>query len=361
VESPATSVWSGRRVLVTGHTGFKGSWLSLWLAGHGAQVTGFSDRVPTQPSLYELAKVDQDVESLRGDVADLESLRSTVRDARPSVVFHLAAQPLVRSSYDDPIGTFRTNVMGTSNVLEAVRLAEHPIDAVVVVTTDKCYENRGWDHGYRETDELGGRDPYSASKAAAELVTRSYRDSLLPGDGAPRIVSVRAGNVIGGGDWAQDRLLPDVVRAAGTAEPRVELRNPEAERPWQHVLDCLAGYLTLTERLLGDARLTGAWNFGPAVGRSATVAEVVGLFVERLGHRVDVEVRRDPQRQGALLLPLHVSRSPRRLGWEPRLSLRDAVGLTADWYAAYLRGEDVRTLTRRQIDDYERLPTAEAW
>ena len=348
-----TSAWADRRVLITGHTGFKGSWLALWLARLGARVTGLSDRVPTEPSLYELAGVDEQVTSLRGDVADPDAMRGAVEQARPSVLFHLAAQPLVRASYDDPVTTFRTNVMGTVHALEAARLASQPVEAVVVVTTDKCYENRAWDHGYRESDRLGGRDPYSASKAAAELVTRSYRDALMTPAGGPRVVTVRAGNVIGGGDWADDRLLPDLVRAAASPEPRVTLRNPTAQRPWQHVLDCLAGYLLLTERLLGDPSLAGPWNFGPDVVGSATVEEVVVRFIERLGRQVHVAVEPDQERHEELLLALDATRARRRLGWEPRFSLEEAIASTADWYAAHLRGEDVRNLTTRQIDEYQ--------
>ncbi len=345
--------WAERHVLMTGHTGFKGSWLSLWLSRLGARVTGFSDDVPTEPSLYELAGVAESVTSLRGDVADLDAVRGAVEDAQPSVLFHLAAQPLVRAAYDDPVTTFRTNVLGTVHALEAARLASHPVDAVVVVTTDKCYENRAWDHGYRESDRLGGRDPYSASKAAAELVTRSYRDALLAPTGGPRVVTVRAGNVIGGGDWAADRLLPDLIRAASSPEPRLTLRNPTAQRPWQHVLDCLAGYLLLTERLLGDASLAGAWNFGPDVARSATVEEVVTRFVDRLDQAVDIAVEPDEHRHEELLLALDATRARRRLGWEPRFSIEEAIASTADWYAAHLRGEDVRDLTTRQIDAYQ--------
>lgn len=345
--------WAGRRVLVTGHTGFKGSWLALWLSRLGAVVTGLSDCVPTEPSLYELAGVGECVTSLRGDVADPGILADVVEDARPSVVFHLAAQPLVRASYDDPVSTFRTNVLGTVYALEAARLASKPVDAVVVVTTDKCYENRAWEHGYRETDRLGGRDPYSASKAAAEIVTRSYREALVSSVGLPSIVSVRAGNVIGGGDWATDRLIPDIVRAVASPEARVVLRNPNAHRPWQHVLDCLAGYLLLTERLLADPGLAGPWNFGPDVARSATVEQVVTHFVDRLGQEVDIRVEADQNRHEELLLSLDASRARRRLGWEPRLSLEEAVVSTADWYAAHLDGQDARTLTEDQIIKYE--------
>ncbi len=354
---PTADVWAGRPVLVTGHTGFKGSWLSSWLTRLGSVVTGFSDGVPTEPSLYELTGLAERITSLRGDVADPVALATAVEEARPSVIFHLAAQPLVRASYDNPVETFRTNVLGTVQVLEAARRATHPIDAVVIVTTDKCYENRAWEYGYREDDRLGGRDPYSASKAAAELVTRSYRDALLTPAGGPPVVTVRAGNVIGGGDWAADRLLPDIVRAAAAPRPRLVLRNPSAQRPWQHVLDCLAGYLLLTERLLTDPDLAGPWNFGPDVAQAASVAEVVERFVDGLGRQIEVSVESDHQRHEELLLSLDATRARRRLGWDTRFDLEAAIATTAAWYAAYLDGRDVRELTERQIIAYEeRLP-----
>lgn len=356
--SPDHTLWNGRRVLVTGHTGFKGSWLSVWLHQMHAEVVGFSNGVPTQPSLFELAEVNGIVESVFGDVRDLDALARTIDDTEPSVVFHLAAQPLVLASYEDPIGTLETNVLGTANVLEAVRRSKTPVDAVVVVTTDKCYENRGWDHGYRETDRLGGRDPYSASKAAAEHVVNAYRSSLLGESARCGVVTVRAGNVIGGGDYASDRLIPDLVRASETPGGRITLRNPNAERPWQHVLDCLSGYLLLVERLLHDPDLAGAWNFGPVVGSTATVGEVVDEFVHRLG--CDVEIARSDVsvQHEELLLAIDSSRARRRLGWRPRLSLHDAIRVTADWYAAQAGGMAAQELTSNQIRDYERLGIA---
>lgn len=359
-ESPDQSLWTGRRVLLTGHTGFKGSWLSMWLHRMRAELVGFSNGVPTQPSLYEAAGVDGVIDSVFGDVRDLDSLSRTVGAAAPSVVFHLAAQPLVLDSFEDPIGTFETNVLGTANVLEAVRRSEAPVDAVVVVTTDKCYENRGWDHGYRETDRLGGRDPYSASKAAAEHVANAYRFSLLGDSVRCGLVTVRAGNVIGGGDYARDRLIPDIVRASETPGGRVTLRNPTAERPWQHVLDCLSGYLLLVERLLDDHELAGAWNFGPVVGSSANVGDVVDEFVKRLGRNVPIDVQPVSEKHEEMLLALDSSRARRRLGWTPRLGLRDAIGLTADWYASQADGSDAREVSMQQISEYERLGAAPA-
>lgn len=349
------STWLDRRVLVTGHSGFKGSWLTLWLDHIGAKVVGFSDEVPTTPSLFAEAGIDHVASSMWGDVRDLEVMCSVMEESRASVVLHLAAQALVRPSYDDPAGTFETNTMGTVNVLEAVRRVGPQVEAVVVVTTDKCYENRGWEYGYREHDRLGGRDAYSASKAAAELAVSSYRAQLVAEGHRAAVATVRAGNVIGGGDWATDRLIPDLVRAAAEPEARVELRHPGAERPWQHVLDCLAGYLVLTERLLGDTALAGPWNFGPEAGRSATVGEVAERFLASLGREVGIDVRPDPGRHEEPVLALDASRARRRLGWRPRLELAQAIDMTAGWYVAHREGGDARQLTLEQIRAFENI------
>src|SRR4051794_17825774 len=257
----APSVWRGRRVLVTGHTGFKGSWLSLWLAAMGAEVTGLADGVPTDPSLFELARVGEDVDTVTADVRDAEAIAGAVAAARPEVVLHLAAQPLVRRSFAAPRETYEVNVMGTVNVLEAVRLAGG-VRAVVNVTSDKCYENREWEWAYREDEPMGGHDPYSSSKGASELVTSAWRRSFFSAPDGTRLASARAGNVIGGGDWGADRLVPDVMRAA-LADAPVQVRNPGAVRPWQHVLNPLSGYLLLAQRLWQDPAAATAWNFGP--------------------------------------------------------------------------------------------------
>ena len=353
--SPTHRFWAQRRVFLTGHTGFKGSWLSLWLSRMGAELVGYSNGVPTDPSMFDAVGLEGRIDSVDGDVRDFPALAEVLSDAAPSVVFHLAAQPLVRQSYEDPIETLATNIMGTVNVLESVRQASTPVDAVVIVTTDKCYENRSWEYGYRETDRLGGKDPYSASKAAAELVTHAYRESLLDRAADPRIVTVRAGNVIGGGDFAADRLIPDLVRAAGTSEARVVLRNPTAERPWQHILDCLSGYLCLAEQLINDASLSGPWNFGPAIWPSAPVEAVVRTFVEHFGYEIAVDVEPDPDRVEELLLALDASRANRRLGWRPRLELDAAIEWTADWYRAHLRGDDMHEQTLLQIASFEQF------
>src|SRR4051812_24320220 len=271
--------WRGRRVLVTGHTGFKGSWLCLWLHALGAEVTGFAGPPPTEPSLFDAARVHEGLTSLTGDVRDLGRLVDVLRRARPEVVVHLAAQPIVRRSHREPVETFATNVLGTVNLLEAVRTAAPDVRAVVSVTSDKCYRNVGTERGYREDDALGGRDPYSSSKACQELVSAAYRDTYFAG--ATALATARAGNVIGGGDWAQDRLVPDLMRAALAGRP-VTVRSPDSVRPWQHVLNPLSGYLRLAERLWDDGdAFAEAWNFGP----EAQDARPVAWMVEHLRRR----------------------------------------------------------------------------
>jgi len=351
----AKDFWRGRRVFVTGHTGFKGSWLALWLARLGARTTGYALPPPTTPNLYELAGVGEHLESIIGDVCDGVRLRNALQSARPEIVLHLAAQPLVRESYAQPAATFATNVMGTVNLLEAVR--DTPcVRSVVVVTTDKCYQNREWVWGYRETDQLGGHDPYSASKAATELVAATYRASFLDAAGVT-VATARAGNVIGGGDFAPDRLLPDFVRAAAT-DAELEIRHPGAVRPWQFVLEPLRGYLELAER--GFAREPGiadAWNFGPDEGSVRTVREVIEGFASSCALRRAPRVRfgaLTAQPHEATLLKLDTSKARARLTWRPTLSLDETLALTADWYRAWLEGGDTRALTAQQLDRYLR-------
>jgi CDP-glucose 4,6-dehydratase len=325
--------WSGRRVLVTGHTGFKGSWLALWLAALGARVTGFSDAVPTAPSLFELARVGDDVASVEGDVRDAGALARAVREAAPEVVLHLAAQPLVRASYADPEATYAVNVMGTVNLLRAVG----DVHSVVVVTSDKCYAPRDSGRGYREDDPLGGHDPYSSSKAAQELVAAAFRDSY----GLP-VATARAGNVIGGGDFGADRLVPDAMRATATGQP-LRVRNPDALRPWQHVLCPLHGYLLLAQ---GGRR--GAWNFGPADDDTLPVRSVV----ERLGVGWEPDPGDHPHE--ARFLRLDSTRARTELAWTPRWDLDRALAATAEWHAAQRSGDppDLRELTLGQIESY---------
>jgi CDP-glucose 4,6-dehydratase len=340
----------GRRVLVTGHTGFKGTWLVAWLEALGAEVTGFALDPEDTPSLFDLAKVKLAAD-LRGDVRDAAAVGGAFDAAKPQIVFHLAAQPLVRRSYREPVFTFSTNVMGTVNVLEACRRASD-LKAVVVVTTDKVYENQEWVWGYRENEPLGGRDPYSASKACAEIVTAAYRQSFFREKGVPAIASARAGNVIGGGDFCEDRIIPDIVRGIAAGRPAV-IRSPDATRPWQHVLDALSGYLLLAKRLEEDpARFSEAWNFGPE-DRSVSVAVLAKKLIARLG-RGEISITRDPKApHEARALELDVSKARAHLGWRPSLEIDRTIELVADLYAGYLEDPSrVPSLLRGQIAAY---------
>ncbi len=344
--------WRGRRVFVTGHTGFKGAWLTLWLSQMGARVTGYALPPPTTSSLYELARIDACVDSVIGDINDAARLRGAVQAAEPEIVFHLAAQPLVRQSYAEPVETFATNVMGTVNLLEAVRQVES-VRAVVVVTTDKCYANQEWAWGYRETDPLGGKDPYSASKAAAEIVAASYRSSFL--DGKVSVVTARAGNVIGGGDFARDRLVPDLVRAIESGST-LKVRYPRAIRPWQFVLEPLSGYLELAQRAVGrESGIEGAWNFGPEGSGARTVEEVVrtlaGICAEERPSLVEFGVAEAALHEAATLR-LDISKACARLAWRPRYGFDETLEQTAAWYRAYLAGGDLAALTRHQLEQY---------
>jgi CDP-glucose 4,6-dehydratase len=344
--------WRGRRVFLTGHTGFKGSWLALWLQRLGAEVTGYSIDVPTTPSFYEAAGVEADLTSLRGDVRNLEALTGAISDARPEIVVHMAAQSLVRTSYDEPVETFSTNVIGTVNVLEAVRSLSG-VRVVLNVTSDKCYLNRGWEWGYREIERLGGDDPYSASKACAELVTTAYQHSFFAA-GAPAIASARSGNVIGGGDWAPDRLVPDVMRAA-LAGSTVTVRNPYHVRPWQHVLNPLSGYLKLLEGLWDDPALGEAWNFGPPESDARSVSWVVAQLAELWSERIDIRME-DNAESGAFearVLKLDSTRARERLVWRPSWTLEQALDATVGWYRAFRSGDDTRQLALAQIAAFE--------
>ena len=346
-----------RSVLVTGHTGFKGGWLSLWLHQLGAEVHGFALEPPTTPSFFETAKVASSLASdTRADLADLARLRETMARAQPVVVFHLAAQPLVRASYRDPLGTFATNVMGTANVLEAARNAAS-VKAVVLITTDKVYENREHpDHSYSEQDPLGGHDPYSGSKAAAEIVAESYRKSFFS-EGA-RVATARAGNVIGGGDWAEDRLVPDCLRAFDRDEA-VRLRNPGAVRPWQHVLEPLSGYMRLAERLVSrdGSAFAGPWNFGPDASDDAPVGKVAEMTAQLWGKGARLERASsadNPHEAGFLRLDNAKARD--QLRWTPRWSLKDALERTVAWHRAWRDGADMEAFSISQIRDYESTP-----
>lgn len=350
--------WRGRRVFLTGHTGFKGGWLALWLQDCGAEVTGYALPPPTTPSLFELAGVADNMRSVIGDIRDLSALTAAVAEARPEVVFHLAAQPLVRYSYTSPVETYATNVMGTVNLLEAVRAVDS-VRAVVVITTDKCYENREWVWGYRENEPMGGYDPYSNSKGCAELVTAAYRSSFFNparyAEHGVAVASVRAGNVIGGGDWAQDRLVPDIVRAFLAGQP-VEIRNPHAIRPWQHVLDPLNGYLVLAERLCGSKATAFAegWNFGPAEDDAEPVQAVVEQLATCWGDGASWRLDGGEHPHEAHFLRLDCAKARTRLGWRPRWPLAKALTEVAGWYKAFGEGKNLRSLTLQQIETFER-------
>jgi CDP-glucose 4,6-dehydratase len=342
--------WLRRRVLVTGHTGFKGAWLSLWLTSLGAEVTGLAPGVPTSPSLFQQARVGEEVQSVAVDVRDAAAVLRAVEESAAEVVFHLAAQPMVRRSLREPALTYEVNVMGTVNVLEAVRLTG-TVRSVVVVTSDKCYENRGEGRPFAEGDPLGGSDPYSSSKACAELVTASYRSSLLGTDGPTRVASARAGNVIGGGDWGEDRLLPDALRAVERGEPLL-VRNPAAVRPWQHVLNPLAGYLTLAQQLWDRPAASRAWNLGPPEDD----ARPVGWVIERLAELWEGELSwaadERPNPPEAALLTLDSSDAVHELGWRFAWGLEEALEKVVEWHRAQRAGEDMRAYSLGQIADF---------
>jgi CDP-glucose 4,6-dehydratase len=340
--------WAGRRVVVTGHTGFKGAWLTLWLQELGAQVTGISVGVPTEPSLFALARVHEGITDLRADVRDRGAIAAAIRDAAPEVVIHMAAQPFVRRSFDDPVGTYETNVMGTVHVLEAVR-ATPSVRSVVNVTSDKCYDNREQRRPFVEDDCMGGHDPYSNSKGAAELVTDAYRRSFFSEPGGARLASGRAGNVIGGGDWGEDRLIPDVIRAAAAGTP-IAIRRPDAVRPWQHVLEPLSGYLTLAQRLWNDAAFAAGWNFGPAPDDARPVRWIADRITELWPEPLtwDIDTGAHPHEAG--FLALDSTKARERLGWKPAWDLDEALARIVRWHVAHRAGEDMRAVTLAQIE-----------
>ena len=344
--------YRGRKVLLTGHTGFKGSWLALWLRQLGAEVAGVSLAPWTSPSHWDLLRLDMD--SRYADIRDFDALRAVFAQARPEMVFHLAAQPLVRRSYADPLFTWSTNVAGTANVLEACRQTAS-VRAAVAVTTDKCYENQEWLWGYRESDPLGGHDPYSASKAAAELVAQSYRRAFFSPAGAPLLATARAGNVVGGGDWSEDRLVPDLVRALARGES-LEIRSPRATRPWQHVLESLSGYLSLGQRLLqGEAGFAEAWNFGPDDAGNQPVERVLeSLRRAWPGLRWHAASAAQPHEAG--LLRLDSTKARQRLGWTPVWDLEESLAQTAHWYRRYLENRELASAEQlaRYVGDARR-------
>ncbi len=349
--------WHGRSVFVTGHTGFKGGWLSLWLQRLGARVVGYSLPPPTTPSLYTVASVGDGMESLEGDVRDAERLSAALRRARPEVVFHLAAQAIVRTGYEEPVDTYATNVMGTCHLLEAVRQCPG-VRAVVVVTSDKCYADTGDRTAHGEGDPMGGHDPYSSSKGCAELLTAAYRRSFLSAAGGDRqtveVATARAGNVIGGGDWGDHRLVPDVVRAIAAGEP-VRVRSPRAVRPWQHVVNPLSGYLLLAEELCGrGSEVADGWNFGPGEQDCRQVSWLVDRVVRRWGDGASWQSEPHPGFHETSFLMLDCAKARARLNWRPPVELETAVDWLVDWYRSHASAGDVRALTLEQIAETQR-------
>jgi CDP-glucose 4,6-dehydratase len=339
--------WKGRRVFLTGHTGFKGSWLALMLQTLGAEVHGFALPPATTPSLFNDALIASGMTSRFGDIRDEHQVQKALQSAQPEIVLHLAAQAIVSSSYDKPLETWQSNVMGTANVLEAVR--RHPgVKSVVLVTSDKCYDNREWLWSYRENEPLGGNDPYSASKAGSELVASSYRYAFFDKFDSPVVATARAGNVIGGGDWSRDRLIPDMMRAFARGET-VLLRNPEAVRPWQHVLEPLWGYMQLAQQCAEDRNKGEAWNFGPDQRDAQPVRFIADTLAQLWGHGASWQLLGQNPVKEAHLLKLDSTKARTLLRWQPVTTLMDALQMTAAWYKAYAQGTDARSLTEQQI------------
>lgn len=353
--------WQGKKVFITGHTGFKGSWLSLWLQNLQAQITGYALAPHTQPNLFELAAVADNMDHIIGDINDYQSLQQALQATQPEIVFHLAAQALVQHSYQNPIETYATNVMGTVHLLEAVRHCKS-VKVVVIITSDKCYENKEWEWSYRENEPMGGYDPYSNSKGCAELVTASYRNSFFnPKDFAAHgkaIASVRAGNVIGGGDWSANRLIPDIMNAFVKNEA-VIIRNPDAIRPWQHVLEPLSGYLLLAEKLWQTpTEYVEGWNFGPYESDVKPVHWIVDHLAQRWGNNTQWKLDQNQHPHEAKYLKLDISKAKQKLGWSPQLNLEQALNYITAWYKAWQLKQDLRHITLSQIQDYQNARTS---
>lgn len=344
--------WYGKKVFLTGHTGFKGSWLSLWLQSMGAEVKGYALEPPTTPALFNVAKVAAGMQSQIGDIRDLATLTASMTAFNPDILIHMAAQPLVRLSYREPVETYATNVMGTVHVLEAARQCPK-LRAIVNVTTDKCYENREWEWGYRENEPMGGHDPYSNSKGCAELVTAAYRRSFFNTPDTAALATARAGNVIGGGDWADDRLIPDILRAFERQRP-VVIRNPQATRPWQHVLEPLSGYLILAEHLYTQGHaFAEAWNFGPKDDDAQPVQRIVEHMVSNWGVPASWQLDNSAHPHEANYLKLDIAKAKAKLGWLPRWTLNEALQTILRWHQAFLASADLRALSLQQIATYQ--------
>ena len=345
-----TTFWKGKKVFITGHTGFKGSWLSLWLSLLNAEVIGFALDPPTSPNLFTLAQIENMITSIKGDIRNLDLLKKALKTHQPDIIFHMAAQPLVRQAYLDPVETYMTNVMGTVHLLEAARHTDH-VKAIINVTTDKCYENKEWHWGYRENDRLGGYDPYSNSKACSELVSSSYRNAFF-NDLNIGLASARAGNVIGGGDWAEDRLIPDVMRAC-LKKQSITIRYPHALRPWQHVLEPLSGYLKLAEYLYQTHKeYAESWNFGPHDCDVKPVSFIVDTIIKLWHDETTWSIDQAKHPHEAQYLKLDCAKAKSRLGWEPHWNIEKGLQETVHWYQAYVRGEAMRAITLSQINHF---------
>ena len=357
---PDDSFWRGKNVFLTGHTGFKGGWLSLWLDKLGANVTGYSLNPITEPCFFNACSIDSISQSIIGNVQDFEKLAKSVADAKPDIIIHMAAQPLVLESYKNPLETYQTNLIGTLNILEITR--KNPsVKALVNVTSDKCYQNNEVQTPYNEDDPMGGYDPYSSSKGCSELITSAYRSSFFSKVGGNSdlacIASARSGNVIGGGDWSADRLIPDIFRAV-SEKKSIKIRNPEATRPWQHVLEPLRGYLLLAENLMKNGSAYGeAWNFGPDNHRSESVRKVLTELVSEWGEEVDIQYEKNPsQPHEANYLSLDISKASSRLNWEPALNIKETISMTCEWYRNfYAKTTDMSSFSLEQIKNYEDL------
>ena len=346
-----SSFWKNKKVFITGHTGFKGSWLSLWLQSMDSIVKGYSLNVNTNPSLFKEAKVDLEMDSEIGDIRDLDKLRSSMSKFNPDILIHMAAQPLVRLSYRNPIETYSTNVMGTVNVLEAARSCDN-LKSIVSVTTDKCYENKEIQRGYKEDEPMGGHDPYSSSKGCAELVTSAYRRSFFNNDNTASIASARAGNVIGGGDWSEDRLIPDIIRAFQKSKP-VIIRNPNSTRPWQHVLEPLSGYLVLAQHLYDDGEnYTGAWNFGPLDEDCKSVSWILNEMVKLWGKNSKWKLDQDINPHEANFLKLDCSKAASKLNWLPKWRLKESLESIVNWHQVFISGGNIKNQCLMEINKY---------
>jgi CDP-glucose 4,6-dehydratase len=343
--------WKGKKVFITGHTGFKGSWLALWLNKMNAEVTGYSIEPPSNPNLFTLINLEKHIKSINGNINDREKLKVALQESEAEIVFHLAAQSLVKKSYINPIETYEINIMGTVNLFEAVRSSK-TVKAVVNITSDKCYENKEWLWGYREKDPMGGYDPYSSSKGCAELITSAYRDSFFKNEGVV-LASARAGNVFGGGDWAENRLIPDIIRAI-LSDQKIIIRNPNATRPWQHVLEPLRGYLMLAQLLYNNPEYAQGWNFGPDDTVIISVKQLTQKIIEVWGQDISLEIDKNYNPHEAQYLKLDCSLAKQKLNWKPILKLDDSIEMTVEWYKAYKNNCNLEEITLDQIKQYEK-------